>query len=186
MPHGDSSQRNKITIEILFEASREIFSTADEIEACQKLTAWIQRFFPSCRISILLNDTGLRRAALLLVDGAPNNDLAEINLALKESSIQQVFQTGQVVLESDEHNSGFSSVIFPFQCKGQIIGVLSLASQPDQSQLDAQDVDLISFLADQTAASIEITRLYAAERERLTVEEKLIQAARTLSTNLKP
>jgi signal transduction histidine kinase len=186
MPPDDSSKPTKITIEILFEAAQEIFRTLDEVEVCQKLNFWIKRFFPFCQVSILLNDTGLRRSAFLMKDGTLDEDLEAIGQALKETGIAQVFTSGQVTRKPGEDEFELSRVIFPLLCKGQVIGVLILAGEPDQEGFVVQDIDLISFLANQAAVSIETARLYTAEHERLQIEEKLIQAERKLAAGLKP
>jgi len=182
----DGLDLNPKKLEYLIEASLEISSTADDIEACQKLTFWLKKFFPSSQVSILLNDTGLRRAALLMKDGHLDEDLEAAGRALKEDGVEQVFGSGLVTQKLAEDGAGFSRVIFPFQCKGQIIGVLSLVIQPDQTGFERQDVDLVSTLTNQAAASIETSRLYTAERERLQIEGKLVQAERKLAAGLKP
>jgi len=168
----------------MLEATMDILSAVDAGAVCQKLTFWLKNLFPSGQVSILLADSGLKRAVLSMKDGVFAEDLEAASQALFNSVPEQVFRSGQAVLKSIDPNC--SQIIVPLKCKEKVIGVLNLLSQPGQCCLEARDVDLVLALATQAAAAIETARLYKAEQERLQVEEMLIQAERKLSSGLKP
>jgi signal transduction histidine kinase len=183
---GDRQDRNPIKLEDMLAASREISAASGAIETCQELTFWLKKIYPSYQFSVLLNDTGLRRAAFVMKDGILDEALEAVSQFLKEAAIEQVFISGQAKLIPPESESNGSRLIVPLECRGRVVGVVSVVGQSERSSFIAQDVDLISFLAAQAAYAIETIYLYKAEQERLQAEEKLIWAERKLSAGLKP
>lgn len=182
----DEKDAGGLTIQGILEASLAIASAEDTEAVCRILTFWLIKLFPSSQVLILLCDPSSNRAVFSMRDGIPEEDLEKASLLLLSSAFQGALRSGQAEAVYDYDAPQRVRLIIPLQCRGKMIGILSLESQPGQGHFDQGTIDLASVLTAQAASAIELIRLHKAEQDRLTIEEKLIDAERRLSAGLKP
>jgi GAF domain-containing protein/HAMP domain-containing protein len=89
--------------------------------------------------------------------------------------IEDVFDTGQVVVHSENKNQQKSSMVVPIQLRGEIIGVIQLQEIGANREWSDDEIATAQAVADQVALALENARLFEqtvrrAERERKVLE----------------
>ena len=117
-------------------------------------------------------ETGERRhmGYLYTQRGVIRQQMARIS-----SDIENVFETGQVVIIQSKNGTHHSSMAVPIQLRGETIGVIQLQETGDNRQWSDDEITTAQAIADQIALALENARLFEqtvrrAERERKVLE----------------
>ncbi len=174
------SRREKEALLALVAASRELASSLDLREVLDRVASQVRRTLKAKLVSILLERDGVLELAA--ADGAPQAYLTRGPLPIAGSVAGRVLQTGMPsVIEDVRCNPDFLSsdlavseglctlVCLPLRSRQRNLGVLNVYTGEPRS-FRPQEVDVLSLLAQLSAAAIENARLY---REALETGEHL-------------
>ncbi len=73
-----------------------------------------------------------------------------------------------------------SMIVAPLRYRGKILGTITVMNEPHKRDFNAHDVDLLTTMANQTAAALDNARLFAQTQSTLARTEALYQVARSL------
>lgn len=82
-----------------------------------------------------------------------------------------------------ERNSG-SIIVAPMQYRGRVLGTLTAINRLDQPDFTERDVEMVSIMANQTAAAVENARLFEEAQTRAEEQTILRRITETVSSSL--
>ncbi len=87
---------------------------------------------------------------------------------------------GELVRRHREERGGGSMIVAPLRYRGKMLGTITVMNELHKRDFNSHDVDLLTTMANQTAAAVDNARLFAQTQATLARTEALYQVARSL------
>ncbi len=182
-----AEQRRAEQFRVLTEVNRHITSWASVDEILEQIASLVQTSFGYTHVGIGLVEGS--EVVSKAEAGAFVNHYRAARIPLGQSSWGWVAEHGEALRSSDLQQEGLdhhphpagqirSHLCVPLKMKGQVIGVLSAASDRVNA-FDDSDETILQSLANQASTAIENARLYA-QAQQLAISEERSRLARDL------
>lgn len=186
-------KRAEMRAALLAEAGSVLSESLDHEETLQSLVhLTVPRLADYGLIFELQEGPRLRLVALRHVDPAQEDALRRLGQGLQDSPdscLWRVVQTGQSELVSDggREPAGGSSLFVPLAARGDVLGVLQLATSGSRRAFGPKDLELAEGLASRASLAIDNARLYGqAEAASKAKDHFLAALSHELRTPLTP
>jgi len=156
---------------LLYEVAEQVNSTLELSRCLDRIIDGAYRIFGAEKLSLMLTDDSTNEMWIAAARNIPKGVQAEVRVRIGEGLSGKVALSGEPLVVADveddprlhrksrdQYRTG-SFAIVPLKHKERVLGVINLTNRADDAAFSAEDLALLTALANQAAIAIENSRL---------------------------